>query len=266
MNKIKNKPINCVECGYLFDKVKPYHARGCCNACYQKGYLRDKMPVKTTREKQTHCDLCKSEYGTLNHKGRPVTKGANGLCKTCYSREKKPKKECDNCGNQMIAGSKTGLCAICKELKRATEGKRSYKRKVKELPLLDIHTCEQIRLLLNRYKRGINTLVDNFRVADIYMSMNETSLLLDTLTEESQVVEMLRTLKSVYEYNKEDREKKIKDTVKKSADKERYQKRKKGEKKVNKTADIKAYRREYYKKNYANGGYIMAALRREAKN
>lgn len=262
---IENKPISCEDCGYVFDDLKKYHARNRCNPCYQSLYMRGKLPIKKVKE--TNCSKCGFEFGTLNQKGRAVIKGSKGLCKTCYSRDKKPKKECTLCGNMMLAGSNTGLCIICREDKRTKAvGKRSYKRKVKPIPFLEPETYEAIRRILVRFKYNNNTLVDNFRVADLYIEINEDAILLDTLTEEAQVIEMLRYLKKVYDFNKEDRANKLTEAENKAIHKAKYYKYQKKEKKVNKTADMKAYRKEYYQKNYANGGYIKYLIKREAKN
>lgn len=199
---IKDKSSFCIDCEYVFDIHKPYHSRDRCNPCYQKIYLKGKMNLLNDKPKDINCLLCGVEYGTLNDKGRAVRKGSHSLCKTCYTRERRPKKECIQCGNMMLIGSNTGLCAICKEEKRISANKRGYAKKVKPLPQLDIETYEAVRRLLVRFKFGSNTLVDNFRVANIYMDINNDPVLLDTLNEETQVVEMLKNLKRVYDFNK----------------------------------------------------------------
>lgn len=266
MARLENKSLFCLDCLYVFDDFKKYHSRDRCNPCYQKLYIKDKLGDKKKKEVSTTCSICNAEYGSLNEKGRAVIRGPKDKCKKCYSRAKKPKKECENCGNTMLAGSNTGLCVVCRELKRSESGKRKYNKKVKPLPILDIETYEAVRRLLVRFKYGNNGIVDNFRVVDIYMDLYDNPVFLDTLTEEAQIVEMLRYLKKVYDFNKEDRETKLELEKKKAEKKSKYYKYQKKEKKVNLTADIKAYRREYYKKHYANGGYIKYLMRREAKN
>jgi hypothetical protein len=203
------------------------------------------------KEDETRCSVCNTEYGTINHKGRAVVKGPKSMCRPCYSKIKKPKKICSNCGNIMLSGSNTGLCVVCRDVKR-----RPYTRKIKELPYVDEETYEAVRRLLVRFKFGNNNIVDNFRVVDVYVELCENPIFLDTLTEEAQIVEMLRYLKKVYDYNKVDREMRLEIEKKKAENKAKYYKYKKKEKGVNKTADIKSYMKAY-RKEYS---------RREAKN
>ena len=68
---------------------------------------------------------------------------------------------------------------------------------------IDVHyeNYELIRRLLVRYKLGINTPVDEFRVVDVYLDIKDAPAFLDTLTERTQVVEMLKTLKETFDYN-----------------------------------------------------------------
>lgn len=267
MAKLENKSLFCIDCEYVFDDFRKYHSRDRCNPCYQRLYVKGISAKYKRKEVETNCKLCNVEYGTINAKGRHVMKGSHGLCKSCYAKERKPKKECDKCGNMMISGSNTGLCVVCRELKRSESGKKNYnKKKIKPLPHLDLETYEAIRRLLIRFKFGTNNMVDNFRVLDFYMELFDNPIFLDTLAEEDQIVEMLRYLKKVYDFNKEDREAKLTDVEKKADFKKKYYKYQKKEKKVNKTADMKAYRREYYDKHYANGGYIKYLIKREAKN
>jgi hypothetical protein len=222
--KEEDKSSFCIDCLYIFDSLKKYHSRDRCNPCYQKLYMRGKMP---TKEIQTHCKVCAAEYDSINAKGKPVTRGAKGLCKSCYTKSIKPKKQCEQCDNQMLSGSKTGLCIVCRQLKRQIEGKRSWKKKVKPLPCIDVEIYESIRRLLVRFKFGNNSIVDNFRVIDAYVDVCENPVFLDTLAEEAQVVEMLRYLKKVYDFNKEVREAKLELEKKKAEHKNKYYKYKK---------------------------------------
>lgn len=266
MAKLENKSLFCIDCEYVFDDFRKYHSRDRCNPCYQRLYTKGISAKYKRKEVETNCKLCSAEYGTINAKGRAVLKGSQGFCKSCYAKERKPKKECENCGNVMLAGSNTGLCVVCRELKRGEGRKRSYIRKVKLLPFVDEETYETIRRLLVRYKFNTNTIVDNFRVLDVYMELYDNPVFLDTLAEEDQVVEMLRYLKKVYDYNKENRNELLEVEKKKADFKKKYYKYQKKEKKVNKTADMKAYRKEYYQKHYANGGYRKWLIQRDEKN
>jgi hypothetical protein len=188
-----------------------------------------------TKETQTHCKVCAAEYNSINAKGKPVIRGAKGLCKSCYTKSIKPKKECIQCGNQMLSGTNSGLCIVCRQLKRETEGKRSWKKKVKPLPCIDVETYESIRRLLVRFKFGNNDIVDNFRVIDAYVDVCENPVFLDTLAEEAQVVEMLRYLKKVYDFNKHEKENRLKIEKKKEEDRLEAERKK------------KEYKAKYYK-------------------
>lgn len=148
---------------------------------------------------------------------------------------KKAVKVCNNCGNTMIVGTQTGLCPICR-LERSHP--KTKKRLQKPLPHIDDETFELIRRLLIRYKLGISMHIDTFRVIGVYMDLNENSSLLDTLTEETQLVEMLKNLKLIWDYNS-------------------FLRKTPGYKPVTpkKTDDMKAYNRAWYEnspKSYKN--------------
>lgn len=226
----EDKSTFCIDCNYVFDDEKKYHAQDRCNGCYQKLYVRNKIvkiygTAGRPKHQGTKCSCCGFDYETLNNKGKVVKKGPKNMCKRCYTRSNKPVKICKNCGNEMLKGSSTGLCPICKLNKPSLR-----KKKEPELPIVDKEQFELIRRLLARYKVGHNTPVDTFRVVDIYMEVNNNPILLDTLGEESQIVEMLRNLKAVFYYNL--------DKVDVKSKKEK-----------NITGDMKAYRKEWYRKN-----------------
>ena len=144
------------------------------------------------------CLRCKLEFGSKNSKGSLVKKDRQGLCKRCFVVENKAVKVCKNCGNTMIVGTQTGLCPLCRLEKSHPKTK---KRLEKPLPQVDDETFELIRRLLIRYKLGMSMHIDTFRVIDVYMSLNENTSLLDTLTEETQLREMLKNLKLIWEHN-----------------------------------------------------------------
>ena len=221
----EDKSTFCVDCLYVFDTQKKYHAQDRCNPCYQRLYIRNQIekvygPYGKQKIKEPKCSCCGFDYETLNDKGKVVKRGPKSMCKTCYTRSNKPVKICKVCGNEMLTGSSTGLCAICKLNKPTVR-----KRKEVELPEVDKEQFELIRRLLARYQVGHNTPVDTFRVVDIYMEVNNNPIILDTLGEESQIVEMLRNLKGIFYYNLE-KQKEL--TIK------------------NKT-DIKSYRKNWYR-------------------
>jgi hypothetical protein len=235
MPVIENKSTFCVDCLYVFDHYKKYHSRDRCNACYQKMYVKDsgKGYIKKEKIDKTNCVKCNGEFDTLNEKSRPIKRASNGLCRSCYTRGRKPTKICKKCGNVMMVGSLTGLCAVCKLNKEPLPGRRVKKKKI-NIPEVDKEQFELIRRLLVRFKVGHNTMVDTFRVIDIYMDVNNNPILLDTLSEEAQLVEMLKNLKMVFHYNLD------KMTFKPIPQKV------KGE---NATAHMKEYRKNWYKKN-----------------
>jgi hypothetical protein len=227
-----DKSTFCIDCLYVFDKRKKYHAQDRCNGCYQKLYVRNQI-VKIygvsarPKNKETKCSCCGFEYEKLNDKGKVVKQGPKKMCKRCYTQNNRPVKVCKKCGNEMIKGSSTGLCAVCKLDKPTVR-----KRKEPQLPLVEKEQFELIRRLLVRYKVGHNNMADAFRVADIYMEVNNNPILLDTLSESAQIVEMLRNLKDIFYYNLENKPK----------SKKKY-------KTKNITNDMKAYRRTWYMNN-----------------
>jgi hypothetical protein len=175
------------------------------------------------------CLKCNGHFNTLNEKGRPIRRASNGLCRSCYTRGRKPIKICNNCGNIMINGSFTGLCPVCKLDKSKSKKTRSKKTGI---PEVHKEQFELIRRLLVRFKVGHNTMVDTFRVIDIYMDVNKNPILLDTLSEEAQLIEMLKNLKNIFHYNL-DKMKPIPIAGKKD----------------NITDDMKKYRKDWYRKN-----------------
>lgn len=199
----EDKSEFCIDCLYVFDKHKKYHAQSRCNACYQKYYISKNMEkiygvLGRPKQKNPNCIKCNANFDTLNSKGKPILRGSKGMCKKCYAQSFKPSKICKECGNEMMTGSNTGLCAICK-LNNST--KKTKRKKEKQIPIIEKEQFELIRRLLVRYKLGMNNIVDNFRVIDVYMEVNDNPILLDTLSESAQLVEMLRNLKAIFDHN-----------------------------------------------------------------
>ena len=148
----------------------------------------------------TVCSKCNLKYGSYNEKGNLVRVGNRGMCKRCYVKEHKASKVCKECGNEMLTGSITGLCPVCRV---DTYSQRTKDRMVKPPDLLDDFDYEIIRRLLVRFKMNLSTFVDTFRVIDAYMIASNNSTILDNLSEESQLNEMLKFLKTSFEYNTE---------------------------------------------------------------
>ena len=230
----ENKTTYCIDCLYVFDNVKKYHSRDRCNPCYQKMYLKESNTgyIKKEKADASTCVKCDGYFDTLNEKGKPIKRASNGLCRSCYTRGRKPTKICNNCGNVMMNGSFTGLCAVCK-LNKPSKSKRPKSKKI-NIPEVDKEQFELIRRLLVRFKVGHNTMVDTFRVIDIYMDVNNNPILLDTLSEEAQLIEMLKNLKNIFYYN---------------LDKMTFKPIPIAGKKDNITDDMKKYRKEWYRKN-----------------
>ena len=200
----EDKSPFCLGCQYVFDEIRKYHAQNRCNPCYQKLYIDNKFDkvygVKgRPRQRNLNCVKCDAEFDTLNSKGKAIKRGSKGMCKTCYCKSFKPSKFCNSCNNEMMKGSNTGLCPVCR-LNRSQERKKRP-IKIKLPPIVDKEQFELIRRLLVRYKVGHNTIVDTFRVIDVYMDVNDNPIILDTLSEGAQLVEMLRNLKEVFDYN-----------------------------------------------------------------
>lgn len=199
MNIKENKSESCIDCGYKFDAIKKYHSKNRCNCCYQRAYNAKRLEHKPQKEVETNCKLCNAEYNTLNKKGKPIIRGSKGYCRHCYYKTFKQEKICQSCGNIMKTGSITGLCPMCKRAKSMNRPNSRIK-KVK-LPIINKEQFELIRRLLARYKVGHSNFADAFRVIDIYMEINDNPIILDTLSESAQLVEMLRNLKVIWDYN-----------------------------------------------------------------
>lgn len=229
----EDKSPFCVECLYVFDDNKKYHAQNKCNGCYQRLYMMNKIikiygsSGRPKKDIETKCSGCGDEYETLNDRGKVVKRGPKKLCRRCYARNNRPVKICNDCGNEMIKGSTTGLCVVCR-IKKPT---KTYVKK-NILPRVDKEQFELIRRLLVRYKVGHNNMADAFRVVDIYMEVNDNPMLLDTLSEEAQLVEMLRNLKNIFYFNLNE----INDIDNKNE-------------KVIKNLSKKEYRKRWYEKN-----------------
>jgi hypothetical protein len=203
MDKVRS--LFCLECEKNFGPELQYWAQDKCNRCYQRLYLAGKIklldPLKKKSTKPTHCIECNLEFLTLNERGRLVRRGQSGHCKSCFHKKNRPTTICKNCNTQMLKSTITGLCHLCRIEKGVANGSRTYKNKVNNPIDVDYENYELIRRLLVRYKLGINSPVDEFRVVDFYLYIKEAPAFLDTLTERIQVIEMLKTLKETFDYN-----------------------------------------------------------------
>jgi hypothetical protein len=193
------KSLFCVKCEQVFNKDLPYTAKHMCNPCYQSNYVKKKMG--RPKSKLTHCKTCELEFGTLNPKGKAVKKGARGYCKSCFHKENRPSTICSDC-NEEIKATTTKLCQLCKIKRGIIKGSRAYIQKPTKPVYVEYEEFELIRRLLVRYKLGMNNMVDDFRVVDVYLTIKEAPAFLDTLNERYQVTEMLKTLKETFDYFK----------------------------------------------------------------
>lgn len=200
---MKEKSLFCVSCNKTFGKNLPYNAKDMCNPCYQMSYVRAKGRPKN---KATHCKVCELEFGTMGPKNKAIKKGARGYCKSCFHKENRPTTICSECNEQMLKPTTTQLCYLCRAKKGI--GRKSRPQPAPPKPVyVEYENFELIRRLLVRYKLGMNNMVDDFRVVDVYLDIKEAPAFLDTLNERHQIVEMLKTLKETFDYNVAERNK-----------------------------------------------------------
>jgi hypothetical protein len=209
MGVVIDKPSDCIRCKRSFNEVN-YHSKLMCRNCYNAEWLknRDLMIDKT---KSKNCSQCLCLFGSINKKGKPLLPGPKGLCKTCYGRyyKKTASLNCKRCGRDMGKKIK-GYCSICKveldDIKPAGRKLLPQTDKIK----IDIDTKEKMRKIFNRYKFGLNTLVDPFILVDLYLTVfsteatkgqtaSKTEFNLDQFDEQEQVIAMLKLLKRVYD-------------------------------------------------------------------
>lgn len=184
---------NCSNClmTYTEDGPKQYWAKEKCRSCYMNDYYkRERRKNKT--EYGDSCVNCSLKFGSTNSKGHIVKESSRGYCHTCYGRlyRKNINYVCISCGCNMSRGSSKKKCSAC--------------RKKIKMKLVDRTTCEKIRLLLARYKRRLNSPVDDLILCDIYMTLHDENIQkwgLERYKKEDQVVMMLRSLKEFYDYS-----------------------------------------------------------------
>ena len=210
----KKRSLFCVECLGEFGFNLQYWAQDKCNRCYQRLYLAGKITlVDSKRKKQlkpTHCSDCLLEFGSLNLRGRLVRRGQAGNCKSCFHKKNKPTLICENCNVQLLKRTTTKLCHLCKIQRGIDNGSKAYKNKINKPIEVQNQNFELIRRLMIRYKLGMNNQIDDFRVTHVYLEIKEAPAFLDTLSERTQIIEMLKTLKETFDYNLDLRKKRPK--------------------------------------------------------
>jgi hypothetical protein len=194
----------CSLCAEPFTDELRLHSKGMCRKCYYKSR-------RPSKEKLDHCIKCLSKWGSKSEKGKEVKPGSKSMCKMCYQRfySKTVSSACKRCHKDM--GKKVkGMCSLCKiELDNMRSPSRRSLPKIDKIKI-DIETKEIMRRLFNRYKFGLNTLVDPFIVTNLYLEVfsdevtkgqtaSKTEFNLDQFEQEDQVIAMLKLLKMAYE-------------------------------------------------------------------
>lgn len=162
-------------------------------------------------EKSNTCIKCFRDFGSITDKGKQLLKGSKGFCKPCYNKYylKSTLSNCKRCDKELLKKSK-GFCSLCKvELESM---KSPSKRSLPKIEKIKIEKSDKeiMRRIFNRYKWGMNTLVDPFIVTDLYLTVfsfentknqtvSKTEFNLDQFDEESQVIAMLKLLKMAYD-------------------------------------------------------------------
>lgn len=205
MGKIKkeDRASHCVNCNKSFEEIK-YHSVNMCQICYNRNKSKN---YHLSKHKYSSCEGCGIKPGEPNKRGKIVSRLVRGYCNTCYyQRWAKGCKSCSKCGVEFLTTKASCLCDLCRP-SPAHENVKIKKLKKGELLSRKNLTSEQLTLMLTlfrRYKNGTQNVVDHFRVADLYLEVFEGhpfvyNSMLDSYNEQSQVVLMLRQLKSVYD-------------------------------------------------------------------
>ena len=180
----------CVTCGMMNTIV----VKNMCSKCYQK-YWRDKKYPK--KEKMKNCLDCDIDL-TLPKR---VVKN---LCIKCYDRRIKlsKKKPCKNCGNILTIGTSSGLCNSCKKVIEPGRFSEVYaKKRIKDINniIIDKNQMIEIKLMFIKFKRGLWSDADVYRLVNIHLDTIGFKNELETLTPENQIIAILRDLKELYD-------------------------------------------------------------------
>jgi hypothetical protein len=212
MGKIRTRDLidNCKDCNMDFTQDRSLHiCIGLCKKCYQNFNYTKRFGLKSINTGA--CINCNAAWGDLNKKGKIVKRQANNLCRQCYHKiYKQTGKLCVNCKEPILNKTTKDICSRCfipvteKRIKNA-DGKLVRVKKVKYQISKDEY--ENLRKLLNRFKFGVNTLVDTFKVIDFFIILvaGEGGLSkYESMDADAQIIYMLKDLKEVYElYKKE---------------------------------------------------------------
>ena len=155
------------------------------------------------------CRVCLKEFGSLNEKGKEVKLAGKGLCKFCYQKEylQRLSNICNNCGGELLRPSARPFCKLCKKVKmeeyrlrtnKANKNRKKAEKQTEGVPMT-IEQREEIRRLLVRYKLGMQTGADNYRLISVYLEIYNADEELSSFTEESQIIIVLKTLKKLFD-------------------------------------------------------------------
>jgi len=155
------------------------------------------------------CRVCLREFGSLNEKGKEVKLAGKHLCKFCYQIEYKERLSsvCSNCGGELLRPSVRPFCKLCKKVRmeeyrlrtnKANKNRGKAEKQTEGVPLTIIQR-EEIRRLLVRYKWGMQTGADHYRLMSVYLEIYNADEELSSFTEDSQVIIVLKTLKKLFD-------------------------------------------------------------------
>jgi hypothetical protein len=155
------------------------------------------------------CRICFRKVGSISHKGKEVILIGNGLCKQCYDKDYKSRlsNTCKTCGGELIKPSARPVCRLCKKVKmeeyrlrtnKANKNKKKADMQTEGVPMT-IAQREEIRRLLVRYKVGMQTGADHYRLISVYLEIYNADEELSSFTEDSQIIIVLKTLKKLFD-------------------------------------------------------------------
>lgn len=200
---------NCKYCNVEFNTENKKLSKGLCKKCYNQQWYIKKIGgiLKNNSVDLGWCQNCKREWNTEfikeSSKKKYKTKMATKeLCKSCYEVKRKKRKTCNKCGTEITRRTMKKICDMCSDSIWS-----SIKDKKNILRHISAKRAEELRLLLNRYKLGIWTEVDHFRVIDTYLELiadeKGQNLAYESLSGENQIRMMLKDLDSLYSMFKE---------------------------------------------------------------
>ena len=155
------------------------------------------------------CLICLYQFGSINEKGKLVKKASINRCKHCYQIEYKARLSniCKSCGGELIKPSAQALCKLCKKIRveeyklrtnKSNKTRGKAEKQTEGVPMTKWQR-EEIRRLLVRYKWGMQTPADHYRLISVYLEIYNVDEELSSFTEESQIIIVLKTLKKLFD-------------------------------------------------------------------